>query len=71
MLILVDFLGVRSFFGVGLLFCNVGGTVGMASTVLVVGPLGTGASLRTSGTVELEFSFTAQCLVLIKLLFPL
>ena len=39
-MILVECLGVGALAGVEFLFCNAEGTVGMASTVLVVGPLG-------------------------------
>ena len=60
---LVECLGVGALAGVEFLFCNAGGTVGMASTVLVVGPLGaaggisasTGVGWMVSGGVELEF----------------
>ena len=76
---LVDCLGVGALAGVEFLFCNAGGTVGMASTVLVVGPLGTaggstgstGACCIASGGVELEFCSLAAGLGLRKLLFLL
>ena len=76
---LVECLGVGALAGVEFLFCNAGGTVGMASTVLVVGPLGaaggisasTGACWMVSGGVELEFCSLAAGLGLRKLLFLL
>ena len=79
MVLLVDCLGVGALAGVEFLFCNAGGTVGMASTVLVVGPLGaaggisdsTGACWMVSGVVELEFCLLAAGLGLRKLLFLL
>ena len=76
---LFDCLAVGAFAGVEFLFCNAGGTVGMASTVLVVGPLGaagggtgsTGAGSWTSGIVELSFCLLVVGLGLMKLLFHL
>ena len=76
---LVDCLGVGGLVGVEFLFCNAGGTVGMASTVLVVGPLGaagggtgsTGAGSWMSGVVELSFWSLVVGLGLMKLLFLL
>ena len=47
LVVLEDVLG---FLGVEFLFCNAGGTVGMASTVLVAWLLGT-AHCRTGGPV--------------------
>ena len=78
-MILDDCLGVGALAGVEFLFCNTGGTVGMASTVLVVGPLGaaggrtglTGTSWIDGGNVELEFCSLAAGLGLMKLLFLL
>ena len=79
MVVLADCLGVGALAGVEFLFCNAGGTVGMASTVLVVGPLGvadgvsalTGACWMVSGAVELEFCSIAAGLGLRQLLFLL
>ena len=56
-MVLDDVLGCL---GVEFLFCNAGGTVGMASTVLVAGLLGTarwmaGGSWGTTGTVMFEW----------------
>ena len=76
---LVDCLGVGALAVIEFLFCNAGGTVGMASTILVVGPLGaaggstgsTGACWTASGGVELEFCSLAAGLGLRKLLFLL
>ena len=48
LVILVDCLGVGTLAGVEFLFCNAGGTVGMASTVLVVGPLGIAGGISAS-----------------------
>ena len=78
-MILDNCLGVGALAGVEFLFSNAEGTVGMASTVLVVGPLGaaggitgsTGASFIDSGGVELEFCSLAAGLGLMKLLFLL
>ena len=47
-MILDDCLGVGALAGVEFLFCNAGGTVGMASTVLVVGPLGAAGGISES-----------------------
>ena len=76
MVVLDDVLGCL---GVEFLFCNAGGTVGMASTVLVAGPLGTarwiaGGSWGTTGTVMFDWrvvklEFCSLCRVLMKLLF--
>ena len=78
MVALADCLGVGALAGVEFLFCNAGGTVGMASTVLVVGPLGfagweAGLTGTGSGIVELEFCslVVAEGLGLMKLLFLL
>ena len=78
-MVLDDCLGVGALAGVEFLFCNAGGTVGMASTVLMVGPLGaaggisglTGASWMASGGIELDFCSLAAGLGLMKLLFLL
>ena len=78
-MILDDCLGVGALAGVEFLFCNAGGTVGMASTVLVVGPHGaaggragsTGTSWTDGGGVEMEFCMLAAGLGLMKLLFLL
>ena len=78
MVVLDDVLGCL---GVEFLFCNAGGTVGMASTVLVAGLLGTarwmaGGSWGTAGTVMFEWrvvelEFCLLCLGSMKLLFLL
>ena len=69
---------VLRFLGVEFLFCNAGGTVGMASTVMVAWLLGaadwrtcgiSGSPVVSWGCVELEFS--SLCLGLMKLLFLL
>ena len=77
-MVLDDVLGCL---GVEFLFCNAGGTVGMASTVLVAGLLGAdcwmaGGSWGTAGTVMfgwrvVELEFCLLCLGLMKLLFLL
>ena len=77
-MVLEDVLGSL---GVEFLFCNAEGTLGMASTVLVSGLLGTacwiaGGSWGTTGTVMVdwrvvELEFCTLCLGLMKLLFLL
>ena len=77
-MVLDDVLGCL---GVEFLFCNAGGTVGMASTVLVAGLLGAacwiaGGSCGTTRTVMfdwrvVELEFCLLCLGLMKLLFLL
>ena len=47
-MILVNCLGVGALAGVEFLFCNAEGTVGMASTVLVVGPHGAAGGISAS-----------------------
>ena len=79
-MVLVDCLGAEALLGVEFTFCNARGAVGMASTVLVVRPLGfaagepvsTGTSCGTLRNVELlEFCLIAEGLGLMKLLFLL
>ena len=82
LVLLLDTLGCLGVLGVEFSFCIEGGTVGMASTVLVAWLLGTagcwstGVSCGISGSTvvswgSVETEFLSLCLGLMKLLFLL
>ena len=82
LVLLLDTLGCLGVLGVEFPFCFEGGTVGMASTVLVVWLLGTAGCWSTGdscgisgrpvvGWSSVETGFCSLCLGLMKLLFLL
>ena len=80
LVLLLDILGCLGVLGVEFPFCFEGGTVGMASTVLVAGLLGTAGCWSTGDSCgisrspvvswsSVEIGFCSPCLGLMKLLF--